>query len=283
MLAVLALWPTFTLPADLVAQQRSERSAEPDSVVLVEGKVVDHDTDGALQGATVSLGAGPSGLRGRGTRVTNGEGRFLFRDVPAGAYRLYVTNPGYRGMSDTLEVSAEGDLDLILPLSTETIHLEPIVVTVERPPMAMRGIEGRQRRRGGFLVTREEILRRRPRYLTELLHSVPGGMVVPSAPAGYTLLLRGQCRPGIWVDGVRMQGANSIDQLLSPHDVQAVEVFHGFELPVEFGVDACGGVLIWTRIGNPPSTDADSEVGSSALASLFGAALVALLVVVLVK
>ena len=37
----------------------------------------------------------------------------------------------------------------------------------------------------------------------------------------------------------------------APQDVEAVEVYHGFELPAEFGVDACGGVLLWTRRGDP--------------------------------
>ena len=76
-------------------------------------------------------------------------------------------------------------------------------------------------------------------------------MVVSTPPHGYTLLLRGQCRPGIWLDGMKVSNVDSIDQLLSPHDVEAVEVYHGWELPVEFGVDPCGGVLIWTRMGTP--------------------------------
>jgi hypothetical protein len=208
----------------------------------------------------VSLTPGPSGTQGQGTRVTGETGQFLFRDVPPGSYRLYVTIQGYRRMSDTLQVPAEGDLDLILPLSIDPIRLEPIIVTAERVPPYRRGFEARRRTRAGFLVTREEIEERRPRYLTELLNRVPGGIVLSTPPHGYTLLLRGQCRPGIWLDGIKVPYVDSIDQLLSPHDVEAVEVFHGFELPVEFGVDACGGVLIWTRTGTP--TEPGTTVGS---------------------
>lgn len=149
-------------------------------------------------------------------------------------------------MRDTLQLSGDGDVEVLLPLSVGSVH-EPVVVSAGFSPAPQPGYE--RRRAGGarFLITREEIVKKRPRYLSELLHRVPGGMVVPTPPYGFTLLLRGQCQPGIWLDGVRTYGVRSIDQLLSPMDAQAVEVFHGFELPVEFGVDACGGVLVWTR------------------------------------
>ncbi|MEJ2206068.1 MAG: Plug domain-containing protein, partial [Gemmatimonadota bacterium] len=129
--------------------------------------------------------------------------------------------------------------------------------------------------------TRDDIVRRQPRLLTEMLHQVPGGMVVSTPPHGYTLLLRGQCRPGIWLDGVPLSGVNSVDQLMSPLDVEAVEVYHGFELPVEFGLDSCGGILIWTRRGNPA---AESEgTGWGILGSLLRAAALVAVILVLTR
>jgi len=272
------VWPGGWTRGELAAQE--ERAADRASQVTVEGTVVDHETGAPLPGATVSLAAGPSGARGRGTRITDEGGRFLFHDVPAATYRLLVSSPGFREMADTLHVSGAKDLDLILPLSTDPIPLEPIIVTAEPSPMAMRGYERRRRGGGGFVVTREEILERRPRYVTELLHRVPGGTVVPTPPHGYTLLLRGQCRPGIWIDGVRLVGSSNIDQLVSPQDVEAVEVYHGFELPVEFGVNSCGGILVWTRTGAPPPPGRESDAGGSIIGPLLKAA--ALVAVILV-
>ena len=130
-------------------------------------------------------------------------------------------------------------------------------------------------------MTREEIRERNPRFITELLHRMPGGMVVSTPPHGYTLLLRGQCRPGIWIDGVPLSGANSIDQLLSPHDVEAVEVYHGFELPVEFGVNSCGGILIWTRRGVAHA--GSGETGWGILGSLARVAAIIAVVLVLTR
>lgn len=252
-LAVVAVGPSPWDRSHLAGQERPDRSAEPEPGVLVQGMVVDHETGDPVWSAAVSLAPGTSGTRGMGTRVTGEGGRFLFRDVPPGTYRLSVTVQGYRKMTDTLQVPTDKDLELLLPLSVDPIRLEPIIVMAERRPPPRRDYERRRLSRSVFLVTREEIEEKRPRLLTELLNRVPGGIVVSTPPHGYTLLLRGQCRPGIWMDGVRLSGVSSIDQLLSPHDVEAVEVYHGWELPVEFGVDACGGILIWTLMGTPAS------------------------------
>lgn len=230
--------------------------------------MVDHRTGDPIPSAVVSLGAGPSGNRGRGTRVSDDEGRFTFREVPEGTYRLLVTAPSYRSMRDTLQVSAGENLELLLPLSEDPIPLEPIVVEAERVISPRRDWERRARSRSVFLITREDFESRGQRNMSDLLNAVPGGIVVPTPPYGYTLLLRGQCRPAIFLDGVEVHGAVSIDQLMSPHDVEAIEVYHGFELPVEFGVNQCGGILIWTRMGrsDPPGTPTSQIFGRFAIA-----------------
>ncbi len=251
------IWPGSDRQGGLAAQEWLEEGER--SGVLVEGIVVDHETGDSLSGATVSLGAGP-GVRGRGTRVTDDNGHFSFSGVPDGTYRIVVSLRGFRDMQDTLPVPAEGDLELVLPLATGSV-LEPVVVS-QGLSEAVPGYE--RRRRGGarFVITREDIVEVRPRFVSELLHRVPGGMVVPTPPYGYTLLLRGQCRPGIWMDGVPAYGATSIDQIVTAQDVEAVEVYHGFELPVEFGVNACGGILVWTRRA-PSATARSAEAWST--------------------
>jgi hypothetical protein len=199
----------------------------------------------------VSLGAGPDGTSGMGTRVTNEEGRFLFRDVPPGSYRLSVTILGYQEMADTLRVPPGADLDLVLPLSAEPIRLEPILVEAERLRPAMRDFENRRRTRHGTFITREEIEAQNAFHLTDLLRMVPGGRIAPAGRFERTLLLRGGCRPDVWIDQVRISSVDSIDQLMSPMDVEAIEVYHGVELPVEFGSNPCGAVVVWTRVGEP--------------------------------
>jgi len=169
---------------DLAGQERRDPATEPEPGVSVQGTVVDHETGDPVWSAAVSLARGSSGTRGMGTRVTGEKGRFLFRAVPQGSYRLSVTAQGYRTMIDSVQVPAEGELELLLPLSIEPIRLEPIVVTAKRRPPPRRDYERRLRSRSGFLVTREEIEERRPRFLTELLHRVPGAWSFQPLPTG---------------------------------------------------------------------------------------------------
>ncbi len=264
-LTMAALWTADGRVSALVAQQQT--AADADAVVVM-GVVVDHETGDSLPVATIFLGAGSTGGRELGTRVADEHGRFVYDAVPAGTYPLHVARQGYRTMRDSITVEPGEALDLVLSLSTQAILLEPIVVTAERSLSEVRTLAARRTSGAGFVVTRAEIEERRPRLISEMLHRVPGGMVMPSPPFGYRLLLRAQCQPGIWVDGVELPGEVGIDQLLTPGDVEVIEVYHGLELPVEFGVNACGGIVAWTRRGDRNVGARSSDTGWGILGSL---------------
>jgi hypothetical protein len=264
--AAAALSSLLWVPVDLAAQNEGRGSQSAASGVLVYGQVIDDDSGHPVAGATVSLAGTSAGLSGRGTRLTDSEGKFRFRDVPEGIYRLYVTAQDYDQMVDSLPVRSDRDLRVTLPLSTDGGSLEPLYDTNDPAEGGRRDYT--QRRRGGgsgFLITQDEIDERRPRYITEMLNRVPGGMLIPAPGGGYQLLLRSQCRPGVWMDGVRL-GTSAVDQLVAPQEVEALEVYHGFELPVEFGVNSCGGILIWTRRGvAPPPAPGEEQDNRSIL------------------
>lgn len=222
-----------------------------DTASIVRGRVEEHETGRALAGAAVSLASGPGGTEGIGTRVTDSEGGFVFRQVPPGRYRIIVTLIGYRDLRDTLEVGPESDLELVLPLSVSPIPLEPLVVVSERRDRGvMADFERRRRTRSGTFIDRAQIETRQPYLFTDLLRMVPGARVIPTTPYGYTVRLRGNCRPELWVDGMRLLTAEGIDEILPTMDVEAVEVYHSSSLPVEFGSSDCGAIVVWTRRGD---------------------------------
>jgi vitamin B12 transporter len=101
------------------------------------------------------------------------------------------------------------------------------------------------------LFTREEIQRRQPNRITDLIAIVPGTRVVGQQGVGRRVLLRGGCEPAVVIDGVRMTGFQGIDMMVRPGDAESVRVYHGTELPVQYGLNACGGVVVETRRGEP--------------------------------
>jgi hypothetical protein len=183
--------------------------------------------------------------------VTRQEGQFLFRRVPPGAYNLKVTLLGYRTLRETLFVEGQTDLQVVLKLSVSPVELDPIEVVAERP---LRGpeaeFEWRRPRGMGTYFTREDIEARSPYRITDLLRTVPGLRVFPAGQFGeQAIRLRGNCRPAIIVDGIRTSIDTDVDHVLPPMDVEAVEVYRGAELPVQFGNNPCGAIVFWTRRG----------------------------------
>lgn len=228
----------------------------PDSAATVQGQVLEHETDMPLAGAAVSLASGSGDTRGMGTRVTNSEGRFLFRRIPPGTYRVIVTLIGYGELKDTLQVLPDSDFDLILPMSISPVELEPLVVVTERGYRGIMGdFEGRRRSRSGTFLDRAQIEARNPTLFTDLLRMVPGARVVPTGPYAYTVRLRGGCRPTLVVDGMQLLTEEGMDNFLMPMDVEAVEVYHSASVPVQFGSSNCGAIVVWTRRGTPSTGD----------------------------
>ncbi len=236
------------------AQVVSERTG-PDSTSSVSGTVEVHETGEPLPEASVSLAAGSKDGPGMGTRITDATGHFRFDRVPAGDYRLVVTFIGYHDLTDTLSVPAESDLSLDLKLSVSPITLEPLVVVTRRQNPLMEGFERRRAQSVGSFVTREQIEERHPIYVSQLLMTVPGVRVVPVSGWGYAVFLREGCRPVIWIDGVRIEHDNAVDQMLDPEDVEAIEVYRGAEVPIQFGPTPCGAVVFWTRMAKPGTDD----------------------------
>ncbi|NNM07290.1 MAG: hypothetical protein HKO65_19510 [Gemmatimonadetes bacterium] len=50
---------------------------------------------------------------------------------------------------------------------------------------------------------------------------------------------------------MRLSTGEGVDHLVQPMDLEAVEVYHASELPVEFGSSGCGGIIVWTKRGEP--------------------------------
>ena len=222
------------------------------------GRVLDHQTAEPLSGATVELaGSDRHGL-------TDEQGRFVFSDVPPGSHTLTLEHLAYGSHSVQVSVGGGRTFEIEVRLAQQALALEPITVTVRARsanPLLARFYERRERGRGYFM-TREELERRSPGTLIDLLRTVPGVDVVLAGPRRYAVRMTRQparlgstapgavgCPPQVYMDGAPWGGP--IDEI-PVSDLGAVEVFRGAsELPAEFsGSDArCGVIAVWSRRG----------------------------------
>lgn len=193
--------------------------------------------------------------------VTDPDGRFLFRELEEGRYRISLERLGYGTVVDTVDYDPDLGLRVEARLVPAAVELEPMLVAVEARARHLENA-GFYRRRAmglGRFISREEIDRRNVMDVTDLLRTMPGvrlryGSGIRAEPL---VLMRGGCVAQVYVDGVPTTSPFYLDAMLQPGDVDAIEVYNASELPVQYGTSSCGAVLVWTRLprsdelGNP--------------------------------
>ena len=220
----------------------------------VVGRVEDRESGGPVGTARIRLL--PLGGAGRVvSEESDSAGYFSFPGVEAGEYRIQATRLGYREVADTLEVPAHGETRVEISMVPDAVDLEPLVVTaVQREPGFLRELRARRELGFGHFVTRDEIEARNPSRVTDLLRRMPGVRIVPGSQfRDAAVLMRGRCRPRLWIDGVPVWSEMSIDQILVPVEVEAIEVYSAATIPPRFGRNACGVVVVWTRVPRRPT------------------------------
>lgn len=243
-------WPPG--PAPLGAQT-------PSTVV---GRVTDAASAEAVAGAVVRL----SGLPGE--EVTDAEGRFVFRSVPAGAYLLTVQHLGYGLRSDSITVQARESLSVTVRISPAAIELEPMVVEV----WSREQLERRARGTRLNLVTREDLRRFEGRAVSigDVLSALVPNVSVrqPGARPGAGLCIEfrrpaslqdplGCKMPMVVVDNVRVVAPAHYLEALNISDIESIEIVPAAEAGVLYGTGSRYGVLrIETR---EPGPDRDEE------------------------
>jgi hypothetical protein len=241
-------------------------------VGVVEGRVIDDASEEPVGSAQVELLDRRE--RRQGGVLADESGRFTFRSLQPGEYRLRstrigyatVTTPVFRVPGDTLFVEVRMDVEAVL--------LAPLEV-VSGPYLRRHspGLDGfyyrMERGMGGVFITRDEIERRSPRKLGEVLVGVPNLNV--SVGAGRSTSVQSRrvpvrmpwgagasaraCPPAIYLDGMR-QPDNVVGYLdeISPHHVEGIEIYTSTaQVPGEFSGSTamCGVIAIWTRRGPP--------------------------------
>jgi hypothetical protein len=227
-----------------------------------------------------SLGLGIAGVEitmpGSTLRAeSDDKGEFLLIRVPAGPLSLRLRRLGFYPDTVELMVRAGRTIPLDVIIQRREVLLTPVVVYGRETLSGWKaGFYQRKQLGVGHFLTREEIEKRNPMFLTDMFRTIPGMHVIPNPQGTIRNRVRlrdGRCAPVIWLDGSPM-GAGEVDlDAFSPLSIEALEVYSGSAMaPVQFRMNSflrsgCGGtIIIWSREPPPPQRKRNAAVSAAA-------------------
>jgi hypothetical protein len=197
-------------------------------------------------------------LRAARSVRTDSVGRFIIAALPYGPTDIGFRRLSFEPVILIITIPPSDTTDVQVTLGVAAQKLTGMVI--EEHPDQLRQLiafENRRRQGIGHFITREQIDKRNPLLLSDMVRSVPGTILI--SEAGRTTLrfsrsARNGCPPQFFIDGIQATGFNIDD--MPARDVEGVELYAGAAgLPPEYnrvtGTGICGTVIIWTRI---PST-----------------------------
>ena len=125
----------------------------------------------------------------------------------------------------------------------------------------------------GKFFTAAEIEARNPRVVTDLLRTIPGTRLIPSAGQNLVTFRDRNCLPLVWIDGTPASTAYLDPDVVEPHSLAGIEVYKGpATVPSVFmgerGKGSCGVIALWTKRVEPKSKTSAKRVTAEELANL---------------
>lgn len=245
--------------------------AAAQDVVRISGRVVENESSAPIPAVDVTVRTADD--RFLRSAITDDDGRFqvLVRGRVQ-AITLYASRIGFSdNRTPLLWFDGHDFFNVEIRLDPEAILLAPLEVLARsgaRSSPVLAGFRHRLDSGTGYYITRDDIDRRRPMYITDMLAEVPGVRLTSSGSGSRRTIsmsrgTRQVCPVQVFMDGrlltapIRTRSgtenaAASIDDFVSPLSVEGIEVYRGLStVPAEFMTpDAqCGVVAIWTRRG----------------------------------
>ena len=266
---IVAVVPWLAPAPELHAQARPDSATRADSTARTDSGRSAPLLSGSITGTVLdSLGLPVSAS-------TANDGGFKIAGVPTGARTVRVRRIGFRPDSATVDVLPGGDAQLELRIHAAVQTLAPVVVQAGRQRYTgrMAAFFQRRDRRAGHFFTAEEIDRRNPRVVTDLLRTLPG-VRLENVMGQDVIFFRGQrCAPLVWLDGAPATAGYLDPDYFTPNSLAGIEVYPGVStVPQELmgvrGAGACGVIALWTRLDEPPGKTPKRSVTAQELANL---------------
>ena len=240
-------------------------AAAPSGAQVVRGRVIDNTSgEGVSAAAVEALASGRTGGHAR----TSADGKFQVRLRAPGTFRLTAQRTGYSpSVTGDVPVAARETVYVELRVAATPMQLDPLRVTARVTPPHRRSLElagfyKRERMGIGRFIRREDFEHRSNLSTTQILARVPGVVLMGSGPRESVAFSRssisgallrsgaGYCAPLLYMDGVRITRSQDMNEVSSPTNLEAVELYQSAaEIPVEYmgASSACGVILLWTR------------------------------------
>ena len=236
---------------------------------VVSGSVTEASTGRALQQVRVQIVGNE-----RAIAATDASGRFIIRDVPAGAATLLAAQIGFRPEARSITISGGDTVKIDLRLSQSAVELQQIVVTGTGGAVEKRQVGASIGEVDVAKLAEQIAIPDVGRMLSAKVTGLRATTVGGGVGTGQDIRIRGTAsfslnqRPAIYLDGVRVDGratewfnsgaccsfggGASTDRLgdLNPNDIERVEVLKGAAAATLYGSEATNGVIqIFTRKG----------------------------------
>lgn len=229
-----------------------EARAQQETSALVV-TVTSHGSGRPVMGARVSIvGTGIAA-------ATDASGRLRMAGVPSGVQTVEVRRLGYSTRLRLVSLEAGGSVPLAFELEVEAIPVAAIRVEARARDwgaeyLERSGFERRRRNGAGAFLTRADIEKTRPRFLSDALRRVSGVSFQPYGMRGdaYVSMARSgnrHCPVQYFVDGQLIGPGFNIDEI-EAGDVEGLEIYRGAsQVPPEFNrrTASCGVIAVWTR------------------------------------
>lgn len=216
----------------------------------------------AVTGQVVSTGGSPvaraevrvEAARGVALRIVQSDssGHFSANDLSEAPVAVRARAFGYSPRTVAVTPSTTTHrASVTIELELAATRLPGMPVTQEELDRDKKLAAYRDRKASnGFahFVDGDDIERRKPQFVSEMLRSIGGVTLIASGKLGNVLHIRG-CAPLVWVDGVRMPGAQ-LDEVAPADDVAGIEIYNSFAgIPARYfdRSATCGTILVWLR------------------------------------
>ena len=184
---------------------------------------------------------------------TDTAGVFSAADLPVvwGINVVLVRQPGYAPLISSLWlVEPQAHEWLTGIMQPKAVDLPVVVVEADRIRLSFDRLADFRRRREwgwGRFFTRDDIDRRKPTRVTDLLRGVPWLTVEPRHRKIYLRYGWRECEATVWLNGSPLSDSD-VDAYVHPEQIAAIEVYREFGTPVQFSRPfTCGAIVIWTR------------------------------------